>query len=295
MNRKDFIINLGLTSAAIPMVTSLNSLEKLSSTFKSTKRMPVFFLGHGSPMNGIEDNQFVQGFKKQGELLEKPNAIVVISAHWETKGTKVTAMEFPKTIHDFGGFPKALYEVQYPAPGHPELAKEISTIVQPEDTVHLDHQWGLDHGAWTVVKHMFPKADVPVIQLSLDFTLNGQQHFDLAQQLNRLRDKGVLIVGSGNMVHNLRRIEWSKINDNYGYDWAIEANTKMKEWILSSNHKQLIDFKNQTQAFNLAIPTPEHYLPLIYVMAMANNKDEKLLFNDQYLGGSLSMTSVKIG
>ena len=295
MNRKDFIINLGLTSAAIPMVTSLNSLEKLSSTFKSTKRMPVFFLGHGSPMNGIEDNQFVQGFKKQGELLEKPNSIIVISAHWETKGTKVTAMEFPKTIHDFGGFPKALYEVQYPAPGHPELAKEISTIVQPEDTVHLDHQWGLDHGAWTVVKHMFPKADVPVIQLSLDFTLNGQQHFDLAQQLNRLRDKGVLIVGSGNMVHNLRRLEWSKINDNYGYDWAIEANTKMKKWILSSNHKQLIDFKNQTQAFNLAIPTPEHYLPLIYVMAMANNKDEKLLFNDQYLGGSLSMTSVKIG
>ena len=295
MNRKDFIINLGLTSAAIPMVTSLNSLEKLSSTFKSTKRMPVFFLGHGSPMNGIEDNQFVQGFKKQGELLEKPNSIIVISAHWETKGTKVTAMELPKTIHDFGGFPKALYEVQYPAPGHPELAKEISTIVQPEDTVHLDHQWGLDHGAWTVVKHMFPKADVPVIQLSLDFTLNGQQHFDLAQQLNRLRDKGVLIVGSGNMVHNLRRLEWSKINDNYGYDWAIEANTKMKEWILSSNHKQLIDFKNQTQAFNLAIPTPEHYLPLIYVMAMANNKDEKLLFNDQYLGGSLSMTSVKIG
>ena len=295
MNRKDFIINLGLTSAAIPMMTSLNSLEKLSSTFKSTKRMPVFFLGHGSPMNGIEDNQFVQGFKKQGELLEKPNAIVVISAHWETKGTKVTAMEFLKTIHDFGGFPKALYEVQYPAPGHPELAKEISTIVQPEDTVHLDHQWGLDHGAWTVVKHMFPKADVPVIQLSLDYTLNGQQHFDLAQQLNRLRDKGVLIVGSGNMVHNLRRLEWSKINDNYGYDWAIEANTKMKEWILSSNHKQLIDFKNQTQAFNLAIPTPEHYLPLIYVMAMSDNKDEKLLFNDQYLGGSLSMTSVKIG
>ena len=295
MNRKDFIINLGLTSAAIPMVTSLNSLEKLSSTFKSTKRMPVFFLGHGSPMNGIEDNQFVQGFKKQGELLEKPNAIVVISAHWETKGTKVTAMEFPKTIHDFGGFPKELYEVQYPAPGHPELAKEISTIVQPEDTVHLDHQWGLDHGAWTVVKHMFPKADVPVIQLSLDYTLNGQQHFDLALQLNRLRDKGVLIVGSGNMVHNLRRLEWSKINDNYGYDWAIEANTKMKEWILSSNHKQLIDYKNQTQAFNLAIPTPEHYLPLIYVMAMADNKDEKLLFNDQYLGGSLSMTSVKFG
>jgi len=295
MNRKDFIINLGLTSSAIPMMTSLNSLEKLSSTFKSTKRMPVFFLGHGSPMNGIEDNQFVQGFKKQGELLEKPNAIVVISAHWETKGTKVTAMEFPKTIHDFGGFPKELYEVQYPAPGHPKLAKEISTLVQPEDTVHLDHQWGLDHGAWTVVKHMFPKADVPVIQLSLDYTLNGQQHFDLAQQLNRLRDKGVLIVGSGNMVHNLRRLEWSKINDNYGYDWAIEANTKMKEWILSSNHKQLIDFKNQTQAFNLAIPTPEHYLPLIYVMAMSDNKDEKLLFNDQYLGGSLSMTSVKIG
>lgn len=277
------------------MVTSLKFLEKLSYAFKSTRRMPVFFLGHGSPMNGIEDNQFVQGFKQQGELLEKPNAIVVISAHWETKGTKVTAMEYPKTIHDFGGFPKALYEVQYPVAGHPELAKEISTLVQPEDTVHFDYQWGLDHGSWTVVKHMFPKADVPVIQLSLDYTLTGQQHFDLAQQLNRLRDKGVLIVGSGNMVHNLRRIEWSKINDNYGYDWAMEANTKMKEWILSSNHKQIIDYKNQTQAFNLAIPTPEHYLPLIYVMAMTDNKDEKVLFNDQYLGGSLSMTSVKFG
>lgn len=277
------------------MISAINTLENITGEFSNSERMPVLFLGHGSPMNGIEDNEFVREFKKQGEQLNKPNAIIVVSAHWETNGTFVTAMQNPRTIHDFGGFPKELYEVQYPAPGHPELAKEISEFVNPIGSVHLDDKWGLDHGAWTVVKHLFPDADVPVIQLSLDYKMTPQQHYELAQQLKRLREKGVLIVGSGNMVHNLRRVDFRKINETYGYDWAIEADSKMKKWILEGNHQNLIDFKKQGEAFNLAIPTPEHYLPLLYSIGLKDEKDNTIIFNDNPLGGSLTMTSVKFG
>ena len=276
-------------------MSTLNKLENITDSFESSKRMPVLFLGHGSPMNGIEDNEFVRAFKKQGQQLDKPNAIIVVSAHWETNGTFVTAMQNPRTIHDFGGFPKELYEVQYPAPGHPELAKEISEIVNPTGTVQLDDKWGLDHGAWTVIKHLFPDADVPVIQLSLDYKMTPQQHYELAKQLKKLREKGVLIVGSGNMVHNLRKVDFRKINENYGYDWAIEADSKMKKWILEGNHQNLIDFKKQGEAFNLAIPTPEHYLPLLYTLGLKDEKDNTTIFNDSPLGGSLTMTSVKFG
>ncbi len=295
MERKEFLKLTGLTALSIPMMSTLNKLENITDSFESSKRMPVLFLGHGSPMNGIEDNEFVRAFKKHGQQLEKPNAIIVVSAHWETNGTFVTAMQNPRTIHDFGGFPKELYEVQYPAPGHPELAKEISEFITPTGTVHLDDKWGLDHGAWTVVKHLFPKADVPVIQLSLDYKMTPQQHYELAQQLKKLREKGVLIVGSGNMVHNLRKVDFRKINENYGYDWAIEADSKMKKWILEGNHQSLIDFKKQGEAFNLAIPTPEHYLPLLYVLGLKDKKDNTTIFNDNPLGGSLTMTSVKFG
>ncbi|MBO6573638.1 MAG: 4,5-DOPA dioxygenase extradiol [Balneola sp.] len=277
------------------MMSTLNKLENITDSFESSKRMPVLFLGHGSPMNGIEDNEFVREFKKQGQQLDKPNAIIVVSAHWETNGTFVTAMQNPRTIHDFGGFPKELYEVQYPAPGHPELAKEISEYVNPTGTVHLDDKWGLDHGAWTVIKHLFPDADVPVIQLSLDYKMTPQQHYELAQQLKKLREKGVLIVGSGNMVHNLRKVDFRKINENYGYDWAIEADSKMKKWILEGNHRNLIDFNKQGKAFNLAIPTPEHYLPLLYTLGLKDEKDNTTIFNDSPLGGSLTMTSIKFG
>ena len=276
-------------------MSTLNKLENITDSFESSKRMPVLFLGHGSPMNGIEDNEFVRAFKKQGQQLDKPNAIIVVSAHWETNGTFVTAMQNPRTIHDFGGFPKELYEVQYPAPGHPELAKEISEIVNPTGTVQLDDKWGLDHGAWTVIKHLFPDADVPVIQLSLDYKMTPQQHYESAQQLKKLREKGVLIVGSGNMVHNLRKVDFRKINENYGYDWAIEADSKMKKWILEGNHQNLIDFKKQGEAFKLAIPTPEHYLPLLYTLGLKDEKDNTTIFNDSPLGGSLTMTSVKFG
>jgi len=276
-------------------MSTLNKLENITDSFESSKRMPVLFLGHGSPMNGIEDNEFVREFKKQGQQLDKPNAIIVVSAHWETNGTFVTAMQNPRTIHDFGGFPKELYEVQYPAPGHPELAKEISEYVNPTGTVHLDDKWGLDHRAWTVIKHLFPDADVPVIQLSLDYKMTPQQHYELAQQLKKLREKGVLIVGSGNMVHNLRKVDFRKINENYGYDWAIEADSKMKKWILEGNHRNLIDFNKQGKAFNLAIPTPEHYLPLLYTLGLKDEKDNTTIFNDSPLGGSLTMTSIKFG
>ena len=280
---------------SVPVLGSLNKLKTLANSFEASEKMPVLFIGHGSPMNAIEDNEFVQEFRNQAKKLQKPKAIIVISAHWETRGTFVTSMENPRTIHDFGGFPKELYEEQYPAPGHPTLARELTDIVDPKGTIQTDDKWGLDHGAWTVLKHFFPDADVPVIQLSLDYTKPAKYHYELAQQLKNLRKKGILIVGSGNIVHNLRKVAWNKINEPYAYDWAEEANSKMKEWIASENHQALIDFENQGKAFDLAIPTAEHYLPLLYTLGLKDENDETLLFNDQPLGGSLSMTSFKFG
>lgn len=266
----------------------------MAESLDNSSKMPVLFLGHGSPMNAIEENEFVQGFRKVSTEIEMPKAILCISAHWETKGTSVTTMPNPKTIHDFGGFPRELYEVQYPAPGNPELANETKNLIKSTD-VHLDDKWGLDHGAWSVIRHMYPNADVPVIQLSLDYTKGPQHHYELAKELYKLRQKGVLIVGSGNMVHNLGRIAWDKVNDDYAYDWAEEANSKMNQYILAGNHQDLINYQKLGKAFQLSIPTPEHYLPLLYALALQDKQDSVNLFNDQALGGSLSMTSVKIG
>ncbi len=282
----------------MPMMSSamnLSALNKLSNELEATEKMPVLFLGHGSPMNAIEENQFVKGFRNQGSAIQKPKAILCISAHWETKGTYVTAMDMPRTIHDFGGFPQALFDVQYPAPGSPDLARETANLITHTD-VGLDDKWGLDHGAWSVIKHMYPDADVPVIQLSLDYTKPASYHFQLAQELQALRSKGVLIIGSGNMVHNLGMVAWNKLNAGpYAYDWAIEANDKMKHFILNEDFQSLVNFKKQGKAFDLAIPTPEHYLPLIYTVALKTKNDDTTLFNDEPLGGSLSMTSVKFG
>ncbi len=272
----------------------LNELNKIMSSFSQTSKMPVLFLGHGSPMNAIEENEFVRGFRKLGNEIEKPNAIFCVSAHWETNGTFVTAMENPRTIHDFGGFPQALFDVEYPAPGSPELALTTKKLIS-STKVNLDDHWGLDHGSWSVIKHLYPNADVPIIQMSIDYSKGPQYHYDLAKQLSALRNKGVLIVGSGNMVHNLSMVAWDKLNgDPYAYDWAREANEKMKSYILDGNHKQLINYQSQGKAWKLAIPTPEHYLPLIYSVALADKKDEITLFNDLPVAGSLSMTSVKI-
>jgi 4,5-DOPA dioxygenase extradiol len=256
--------------------------------------MPVLFLGHGSPMNAIEENEFVSGFRDIGKEIPKPSAVLCISAHWETRGTFVTAMAKPKTIHDFGGFPEELFAVQYPAPGSPTLAKEIKKCIKIGE-VGLDEKWGLDHGCWSVVKHLFPKADIPVVQMSLDYSRPAHYHYELAKELSPFRRKGILILGSGNIVHNLGTVAWDKLNaEEYGYNWAIEANEKMKKLIRDDNHRSLIDYQTQGEAFNLAVPTPDHYLPLLYVLALKEKNDSLHFFNDKIVAGSLSMTSLKL-
>ncbi|MBF7093451.1 4,5-DOPA dioxygenase extradiol [Flavobacterium sp. ALJ2] len=275
-------------------MNTLNDLHTISQTFSNTDKMPVLFLGHGSPMNAIEENEFVAGFRNLAKTLPQPNAILCISAHWYTKGTKVTAMEMPKTIHDFGGFPQALFDVQYPAKGSPELAIETKRIVSPFE-IELDETWGLDHGAWSVIKHLYPEANVPVIQLSIDYTKSGQYHLELAQKLQSLRNKGVLIIGSGNIVHNLRLVDFHNYDrDNYGYDWAIEAQQTINNYLKDGNFQPLINYEKMDKAIQLAIPTPDHYLPLLYTLGLKNKSEELSLFNDKLLAGSLSMTSVKI-
>jgi 4,5-DOPA dioxygenase extradiol len=272
----------------------LSIINNLSGPSDVKVKMPALFLGHGSPMNAIEENEFTEGWKNIRKTIPNPAAVLCISAHWETMGTFVTGMEKPKTIHDFGGFPEELYEVQYPAPGSPELAREIKTVVT-KTQVRLDDRWGLDHGCWSVVKHLYPDADIPVVQMSMDYNLSARQHYDLAKELRIFRNKGILIIGSGNMVHNLRMVAWNKLNDNYGYDWAIEAGEKMKKYILNGDHEQLINYKSQGRAFDLAIPTPDHYLPLLYVLALQDKDDNVSIFNDKPVGGSLTMTSGRIG
>ena len=255
--------------------------------------MPALFIGHGSPMNGIEVNEFSTNWANIAKTIPQPTAVLVVSAHWFTRGTKITAMDFPPTIHDFGGFPKALFDVQYPAPGNPALAEETKSLITTTQ-VELDHDWGLDHGAWTVIRHMYPNADIPVLQLSIDYTKGAQYHYDLAKELSALRKKGVLILGSGNMVHNLRMVSWEMINGG-GYDWAIEANDKFKSAILNKDHQSLINFEQMGSDVRLSIPTPEHYLPLMYTLGLQSDKEEVMLFNDKAVGGSLTMTSVKVG
>tara|TARA_R110002126_G_scaffold121447_5_gene263041 strand:+ start:2205 stop:3092 length:888 start_codon:yes stop_codon:yes gene_type:complete len=292
MDRKQFIKSMAL----LPLISrsmNLKDLNKMTSAMSSTGKMPVLFLGHGSPMNAIEENEFVSAFKKLGKELVRPNAILCISAHWETKGTFVTAMQNPPTIHDFGGFPQALFDVQYPAKGSPELAQETKNIITKTE-VGLDDKWGLDHGAWSVIKHLYPNADIPVIQMSIDYSQPAKYHYELAKEISSLRQKGVLIIGSGNIVHNLGMVAWKKLNEEFAFDWAIEANEKMKNYILSGDHQKLIDFKSQGKAFDLAIPTPEHYLPLLYTLALKEENEKLTLFNDKPVGGSLSMTSLKI-
>ncbi len=294
MERKNFLKSLVL-APLIGSAMKLDALNKIARSGDNTAQMPALFLGHGSPMNAIEENEFVAGWREAGKAIPRPKAILCISAHWETRGTLVTAMENPPTIHDFGGFPQKLYEVEYPAPGSPELAMETQkTLTKTE--VGLDLKWGLDHGCWSVVKHLYPEADVPIIQMSLDYYQTPQAHYDLAKELASLRRKGILIVGSGNLVHNLGRVAWDKLNEiGYSYDWATEANEKMKKFILEGDHKQLIDYKSHGRAFDLAIPTAEHFLPLLYILALKEENEEVAIFNDKAVAGSLTMTSVKIG
>jgi 4,5-DOPA dioxygenase extradiol len=262
---------------------------KLMTT--NDQRMPVLFIGHGNPMNAIERNEFSDSWQALGETLSKPKAILCISAHWETFGTAVTAMEHPKTIHDFSGFPQELFNVQYPSPGDPALADElINTITKFQ--VKPDNSWGLDHGCWSILCRMYPLADIPVAQLSLDRNQPTSRHYELGRELYFLREKGVLIIGSGNMVHNLRRIEWE--NEN-GADWAEIANHKLKELIKINDHEALMNYKTLGNEVQHAIPTPEHFLPLLYILALKQNEEKISFFNDQIVMGSLAMTSLRIG
>ena len=277
-------------------MTGLSAFNQFTSELKEQEHlMPVLFIGHGSPMNGIEDNEFSERWMRMGKELPVPQAVLVVSAHWFRKGTLVTAMDFPRTIHDFGGFPQALFDVQYPAPGSAALAKETASLIHTTQ-VEMDHDWGLDHGTWTIVRHMYPKANIPVLQLSIDYTKDPQYHYELAKELYGLRKKGVLIIGSGNMVHNLRMVAWDKINEpGYGYDWAIEMNQTFKQLITAGDDQSLIRYDQLGTAGRLTIPTPEHYLPLLYTLGLKGKKDEVSFFNDKAVAGSLTMTSVKWG
>lgn len=273
----------------------LDSLHQFTKNFKATERMPALFVGHGNPMNAIEDNIFTRGFESIAKELPRPNAILCISAHWETRGTFVTAMKQPETIHDFGGFPSRLYEVQYPAPGSPELALAIQQGIT-STSVNLTNEWGLDHGCWTVAKFLFPKADIPVIEMSIDYSKPAAFHYQLGKELSALRRKGVIIIGSGNSIHNLRMVDWSNMDTvDFGYDWAIGVNERIRQFITEGDHQSLVNFDKLGKEFKLAIPTPEHFIPLLYTLALQEKDEVPYIFNDHLVAGSLNMMSVKLG
>jgi 4,5-DOPA dioxygenase extradiol len=294
MKRRSFISAVTLSPFALTAM-DLKDLRSLSNEFSPSDKMPVLFVGHGSPMNGIENNSFSQTWKDLPKQFPKPSAVLCISAHWLTRGTLITAMDHPKTIHDFGGFPEPLYQVNYPAPGNSTLAQETAQLIKTTQ-VGLDHDWGLDHGAWTVIRHMYPDANIPVLQLSIDYNKPASYHYELAKELAVLRNKGVLILGSGNMVHNLRMVAWDKINaPGFGFDWAIEMNDLFKQKIADSDHQPLLKYESLHKAAKLAIPTPDHYFPLMYTLGLQQGKEEIKFFNDSLVAGSLTMTSVRIG
>jgi 4,5-DOPA dioxygenase extradiol len=283
MKRLEFI---KLSSSLLLTHMNISSFGNLVKETTDSPIMPVLFIGHGSPMNAIETNLYTQKLNTLGKNLEKPKAILVVSAHWQTKGTYVNVSSIPKTIHDFSGFPKALFDVQYPAKGAPEFAKQVSDHVTHTQVLH-DTDWGLDHGAWSVLKHLFPQADIPVFQLSLDFNQGSKYHYDLAKQLQFLRSKGVLIIGSGNIVHNLGMIDWRRKEG--GYDWAIEFDNQVSKNLISRNHDMLVDYYKMGKAATLSIPTNEHYLPMLYAAALQQKSEQLEFIYDEMQMGSISM------
>ena len=253
-------------------------------------RMPVLFIGHGSPMNAIEDNQFSQAWSRIGKSLPAPRSILCISAHWETFGTEVTAMPNPKTIHDFYGFPPELFAVQYPAPGSHALAEEVRSIIKSIE-IKMDYEWGLDHGAWSVLTRMFPGADIPVLQLSLDRSMSPQDHYDLGRELKPLRDQGVLIMGSGNLVHNLGLVVW----EDRVLDWAQEFDTRVRDWILQNAHNPIINYQDYGRSAQLAVNSAEHFEPLLYILGLKDPQENVQFFTETVTMGSISMRSIQIG
>lgn len=254
-------------------------------------RMPVLFIGHGSPMNAIADNSYTRMLTDLGRRLPKPKAILVISAHWVTQGTWITGMDRPKTIHDFYGFPQGLFDVQYPAPGDPNLALETQQLVVPSQIDTQD--WGLDHGTWAVLKHLYPEAKIPVLQMSLDHHATPAQHFARGEQLRKLREGGVLILGSGNLVHNLRQMSWNEKAESHS--WALEFDQWTKEKLLARDIPNLLKGAEASAAAKLSIPTDEHYLPLHYILGAADSKDELRFEFEEMQNASISMRSLSFG
>lgn len=294
MQRKHFLTILG----GLAMGTLSGFRRFTEELEEQDELMPALFIGHGSPMNAIEDNEFSRRWAKMGKELPVPKAVLIVSAHWLTKGTQVTAMQHPETIHDFGGFPRELHEVEYPAPGSPQIAQETAGLIKSTN-VGLDHDWGLDHGAWSVVRQMYPEANIPMLQLSIDYYKPATYHYELAKELSALRKKGVLIMGSGNMVHNLRMMsapggDFSRFNEEYGFDWAHEMNTIFKDKIANRDHRALIEYEKLSKSAKLAVPTPDHYYPLLYTLALQGKNENTTFFNDKAVGGAFTMTSVKV-
>lgn len=293
MKRSTFIKTGGLAAiASITGMSTLSALVSLGNSLAPSPRMPVLFIGHGSPMNAIEDNEFSKNWHKLGKDLPRPKAILSISAHWLTDTTKVTGMAQPKTIHDFGGFPKALFDAQYPAPGAVDMANLTKQLLVASH-VQSDDTWGLDHGTWSVLLPMYPAADIPVYQLSIVYNQPPEYHYQLGQQLSKLRDKGVLIIGSGNLVHNLGRIDWQ--NTGMKYDWATEFDTKFANWIDKGDHASLMNYqKILGSTATMAHPTYDHLLPLFYILGLQQKNEQVTYFNDIFQMGSISMRSMII-
>jgi 4,5-DOPA dioxygenase extradiol len=290
MKRRKFLLEL---SGGLAMTTGLGNLRTMFRNNSESERMPVIFIGHGSPMNAIEDNMYTRFLNTLGGRLPRPQAILVVSAHWITKGTWITQMPNPKTIHDFYGFPQALFDIQYPAPGNPEIAKLVQDTIHEPKIFADEEKWGLDHGTWSVLRHIYPKADIPVLQLSIDMAQSTSYHFKLGQELHFLREKGVLILGSGNLVHNLRRIRWEP--NAQGYDWAVEFDDWLKRKLIAGDYDAVLNEFRSTEAGRLSVPTLDHYLPLHYVLGAANNIEELKFEYEEIQNGSISMRSLSIG
>ena len=270
-------------------MTSINNDGDATDWADLGYEMPALFIGHGNPMNAIEDNKFSTSWSRIARSLPRPKAVLCISAHWETIDTRVTAMKSPRTIHDFAGFPKPLFDVEYPAPGSPGLARLINKILDAR--VSLDYNWGLDHGAWSVLCRMYPEADIPVVQISLGRTTAPALHYELGKALQVLRSKGVLIVGSGNIVHNLSAIVWKDV----AYDWAVAFDEQIKRLILAGDHEAIVHFDRMEDSALLSVPTPEHFLPLLYILAQQQPADTIRFFTEEVTLGAISMRSLIIG
>lgn len=291
MKRSDFIKTIVTGAIGVTMM-DLKTFGNQVLNEKSTERMPALFIGHGSPMNAIQQNKFTEALAKTGKEIPHPKAILVVSAHWQTRGTFVTVAEKPEIIYDFGGFPDELFRVKYPAPGSPSFAREAKNAVTLT-AVQEDKSWGLDHGAWTILKHLYPQADIPVFEFSLDYTKPPEYHYKLAKELNVLRDKGVLIIGSGNIVHNLGMLNWR--DPNAKFDWGVEFDTKVTENLLAKNHEPLIHYEKAGRAATLSVPTNEHYLPMLYAAALQqNNESLKFIYEGMEMG-SISMRCFRVG